>query len=221
MRLFGLNVPSASGFLIAAVIALGVSTPASAVTASYDLNVISNANIGTGSQGTVTLTENGANQVDIVVTLKSGVKFVNTGGPHTPFVFNLVAGKTSASVFNFNPSSFSVQGTNNDATPYGTFTNGVQYSGGMGSGAGSPGPLLFSVLYAGGLTIADFIQNSFGMFFAADLFGTGGNTGSVAANAVSVSAVPLPAGVPLLGAGVALLGFMGWRKKRSASAVAA
>jgi hypothetical protein len=29
--------------------------------------------------------------------------------------------------------------------------------------------------------------------------------------------VPIPAGLPLLGAGVALLGFMGWRKKRGSS----
>jgi len=31
-----------------------------------------------------------------------------------------------------------------------------------------------------------------------------------------VSAVPLPAALPLYGAGLAVLGFMGWRKKRSA-----
>lgn len=33
---------------------------------------------------------------------------------------------------------------------------------------------------------------------------------------VTVSAVPLPAALPLYGAGVALLGFLGWRKRRSA-----
>ncbi len=33
---------------------------------------------------------------------------------------------------------------------------------------------------------------------------------------VTVSAVPLPAALPLYGAGVALLGFMGWRKRRNA-----
>ncbi|WP_169569743.1 hypothetical protein [Sneathiella limimaris] len=33
---------------------------------------------------------------------------------------------------------------------------------------------------------------------------------------VSISAVPLPAALPLYAAGMALIGFMGWRKKRAA-----
>lgn len=33
----------------------------------------------------------------------------------------------------------------------------------------------------------------------------------------NISAVPLPAGLPLYGAGIALLGFMGWRRKRTTS----
>lgn len=37
---------------------------------------------------------------------------------------------------------------------------------------------------------------------------------------MSVAAVPLPAGIPLLGAGVALLGFLGWRKKRAGGVAA-
>lgn len=38
---------------------------------------------------------------------------------------------------------------------------------------------------------------------------------------VSVAAVPLPAGIPLLGGGLALLGFMGWRKKHVGQPVSA
>jgi len=34
---------------------------------------------------------------------------------------------------------------------------------------------------------------------------------------ISVSAVPLPAALPLMGAGFAALGFMGWRRKRKAA----
>jgi len=37
---------------------------------------------------------------------------------------------------------------------------------------------------------------------------------------ISVSAVPLPAALPLYGAGIAVLGFMGWRRKRNVSAAA-
>jgi hypothetical protein len=35
---------------------------------------------------------------------------------------------------------------------------------------------------------------------------------------VEVSAVPLPAALPLYGAGMALLGFLGWRKRKAAHA---
>jgi len=38
--------------------------------------------------------------------------------------------------------------------------------------------------------------------------------------AISVSVVPLPAALPLYGAGIAVMGFIGWRRKRKASATA-
>ncbi|MFC4271858.1 hypothetical protein GQF03_16155 [Sneathiella chungangensis] len=38
---------------------------------------------------------------------------------------------------------------------------------------------------------------------------------------ISVSAVPLPAALPLYGAGLAALGFLGWRKRRKSAAIAA
>jgi len=43
----------------------------------------------TGSQaadaGIITLTQNGANAVNVSVDLKNGLGFINSGGPHTPF----------------------------------------------------------------------------------------------------------------------------------------
>src|SRR4051794_41928648 len=68
------------------------AAPASAIT--FDLNVIPDPNIGVGSQGLVTLTPNAldsTHQIDVVVSLSDGVLMVNTGGPHTPFVFNLAS----------------------------------------------------------------------------------------------------------------------------------
>ncbi len=38
---------------------------------------------------------------------------------------------------------------------------------------------------------------------------------------VSISAVPLPAALPLYGAGLAVMGFVGWRKRKKAAAAAA
>lgn len=40
---------------------------------------------------------------------------------------------------------------------------------------------------------------------------------NITANINSVSAVPVPAALPLFGTGLALLGFMGWRRKRKAA----
>jgi hypothetical protein len=49
----------------------------------------------------------------------------------------------------------------------------------------------------------------------------GPSTDGFDVNSVGVAAVPLPAGVALLGAGLGVLGFVGWRKKRSAGLHAA
>lgn len=45
----------------------------------------------------------------------------------------------------------------------------------------------------------------------------GALTGGFDIDAVRVSAVPLPAALPLMGAGFAALGFMAWRRKRKAA----
>ncbi len=43
-------------------------------------------------------------------------------------------------------------------------------------------------------------------------------TGGAARYDIRISAVPLPAGLPLMGAGLALMGFVAWNKKRKANA---
>ena len=47
---------------------------------------------------------------------------------------------------------------------------------------------------------------------------TNRKTGTYFASLDTLAAVPVPAALPLLGAGLAALGFMGWRKKRAAVA---
>lgn len=47
---------------------------------------------------------------------------------------------------------------------------------------------------------------------------TNRKTGTYYASLNTLAAVPVPAALPLLGAGLAALGFMGWRKKRAAAA---
>ena len=63
-----------------------------------------------------------------------------------------------------------------------------------------------SVLYGGAL-IESFVLTSEAV--------TNFRIGSVDFDLVQVSAVPLPAAIPLYGSGLALLGFLGWRKRRA------
>jgi hypothetical protein len=50
-----------------------------------------------------------------------------------------------------------------------------------------------------------------------DVLGVNGDVLSTAGINVVVSAVPLPAALPLYGAGMAVLGFLGWRRKQKAA----
>jgi hypothetical protein len=206
-----------------------VTCSATATECSADLNIISASNIGSGSQGTVDAKVVSATEIEISVALTSGVKFINSGGPHTPFVYNLNSLLTGLTVAidttksGSLPQAFNVLSGSQSATPYGTFTNGIGVNGGNGSGptVGNTGPLYFTVTATGGITLADLLANTDGYFFAADVYGTGGNTGSVAANLFSCVAGctgpgPGPGPTPLPGAlwlfGTVLAGAAGYKK---------
>src|SRR4051795_1380738 len=101
------------------------AAPASAIT--FDLNEISASNIGAGSQGLVTLTPNAldpTHKIDVVVSLSDGVLMVNSGGPHTPFVFNLASAVAGSTVTVTSVNNFELAIGSQPATPYGDFTNG-------------------------------------------------------------------------------------------------
>src|ERR1700751_2770902 len=98
---------------------LASSKPASANEISY-LNVISSSTIGAGTLGTVTLTQNGADEVEVSVNLAPGADFVSTGGPHDAFVFNLNVSGYMVTITSPTGGIFSPAGGTSN-TPYGSF----------------------------------------------------------------------------------------------------
>jgi hypothetical protein len=195
----------------AAIVVCASALPAHASSVS-DLDVISASNIGSGNLGTVTLTQNGADEVDVAVTLATDTAFVDTGGPHNAFAFNLSIAGATVAVTDPTGKIFSVGGGGSN-TPYGSFTNVIDCPGcGPGASHANPGPLDFTVTDLSGISISDFIANGLGYFFSADVIGPAGQTGDIAAN--SLSPTPLPDSLPLFVSGLAGLGLLIWRKRR-------
>ena len=176
--------------------------------------------------GLITLSQNGANAVDVNVDLISSTYgFLNTGGPHTPFAFNLAgAGALSinfttpvAGAYAFGTFSLNTAGGSN--TPFGAFTVAIDDSAGNGSGKAYYGDLLFTLTRVGGLSTDDFIANGAGAYFSADLT-NGTNTGAQAwttrntpTTRITVTEVPEPLTLSLFGAGVAGVAAMRRRRK--------
>ncbi|HET7086573.1 MAG TPA: PEP-CTERM sorting domain-containing protein [Rhizomicrobium sp.] len=193
----------------------------------------------TGSQasdvGVITLTQNGANSVKVSVDLKDGYGFINSGGPHTPFAFNL-KGSGALDISFTTPAGghYTHKGPHNSIvqetlsldtlggsnTPFGAFSVAIDDTAGNGSGSGYFGDLLFTLTRATGLSTDDFIANDDGVFFSADL-SNGDKTGAQAWSVgidppgPSTERVPEPVTMSLFGAGLAGA-FAARRRKKQA-----
>jgi hypothetical protein len=164
--------------------------------------------------------------------LLSGYGFLNTGGPHTPFAFNLSRSGTLSIDFEepldgiYSLGVFSLNTSGGDATPYGSFGIAIDDSAGKGTVNAYMGDLEFTLTGARGLSTDDFVTNVVGgYYFAADLTDGASTTGSQAWSTRAVCtincagvvvAVPGPTTLALFGAGLAGLGALRRRRKAKA-----
>ena len=211
MRVIGRLV--AVGVVLAGLIA--GAQPADAV--QFDLTVdLCTGGCGTPPFGTVTLLQSGTT-VDLSVQLNSPNWFIKTG-----------AGDSQA--FGFNANGVVVGDITVDAhTPTLAAAAGPFHMDGAGNfafgincptcGNGAPDAFNTEILFhVANATIGDFVANSSGFAFAADIFSNNlngldgnGNTGVVT---TGLSPVPEPSSLLLLGTGMVALRMVGGRLKR-------
>jgi len=205
--------------LVAGLGLLALAGQAQASVLLADLNVPgSGSGLPAISYGTITVTDIDGGGVTVKVGLADNVNFVNTGGPHTPFAFNLNPTIDFQLSWIISPGSPFEAQSPAGAMPFGSFNYGI---GMPDNGNGWPdsdhGPLEFTIAH---ISTGDFNANSKGYWFAADLGYKPGTadalTGSVAATVQA--AVPEPSTWAMMILGFFGVGFIAYRRRDQTAA---
>lgn len=168
--------------------------------------------IFTGSQAglccfDVNLHQVDSNNMQVTVSLTDGAQyFVATGsGNHPGFAFNL-AGDPTVSVTSISGpwtlSDVHLSPVATNGPSLGTFDYFIDNPG-PGASKHNDGPLVFNIFDGSGITYNDFIANSSGYYFAADIMNAAGQTGMSGINDPGTTpAVPEPSSIVLFGTGI-------------------
>ena len=148
-----------------------------------------------------------SNNMQVTVSLTDGAQyFVSTGaGNHPGFAFNLAGDPTISVTSISGPWTLSDVHLSSVATngpSLGTFDYFIDNPG-PGASKHNDGPLVFNIFDSTGISYSDFIANSNGYYFAADIMNAAGQTGMSGINDPGTTpAVPEPSSIALLGTGV-------------------